>query len=83
LFGLFLEDINYAVDGGMYAEMVKNRSFEYGIEARDEQLHGWEPTSEAVTFEVYDGSADGTALNENNPQYAVVHNTGNFCRKAL
>lgn len=76
LFGLFLEDINYAVDGGMYAEMVKNRSFEYGIEARDEQLHGWEPTSEAVTFEVYDGSADGTALNENNPQYAVVHNTG-------
>lgn len=76
LFGLFLEDINYAVDGGMYVEMVKNRSFEYGIEARDEQLHGWEPTSEAVTFEVYDGSADGTALNENNPQYAVVHNTG-------
>lgn len=76
LFGLFLEDINYAVDGGMYVEMVKNRSFEYGIEARDEQLHGWEATSEAVTFEVRDGSTDGTALNENNPQYAVVHNTG-------
>ena len=81
LFGLFLEDINYAVDGGMYAEMVKNRSFEYGIEARDEQLHGWEPTSEAVTFEVYDGSADGTALNENNTQYVVVHNTGTSSAK--
>lgn len=76
LFGLFLEDINYAVDGGMYTELIKNRSFEYGIEARDEQLHGWESTNEAVTFEVRDGSEDGTALNENNPQYVVVHNTG-------
>lgn len=76
LFGLFLEDINYAVDGGMYVEMIKNRSFEYGIEARDEQLHGWESTNEAVEFTVRDGSEDGTALNENNPQYAVVHNTG-------
>lgn len=76
LFGIFLEDINYAVDGGMYAEMVKNRSFEYGMEARDAGLHGWEVTSEAVEFSVQDGSADGTALNENNPQYAVVHNTG-------
>ena len=76
LFGLFLEDINYAVDGGMYAEMVKNRSFEYGMEARDAQLHGWEVTNGAVAFSVKDGSADGTALNGNNPQYAVVHNTG-------
>ncbi len=76
LFGLFLEDINYAVDGGMYAEMVKNRSFEYGMEARDAGLHGWEVTNEAVEFSVRDGSADGTSLNENNPQYAVVHNTG-------
>lgn len=76
LFGIFLEDINYAVDGGMYAEMVKNRSFEYGMEARDAGLHGWEVTNEAVEFSVADGSADGTALNANNSQYAVVHNTG-------
>ena len=62
LFGLFLEDINYAVDGGMYVEMIKNRSFEYGIEARDEQLHGWESTNEAVTFSVHDGSEDGRRL---------------------
>ena len=32
-FGLFLEDINHALDGGLYAELVKNRSFEYGIHA--------------------------------------------------
>lgn len=76
LFGIFLEDINYAVDGGMYAELVKNRSFEFGMEARDGQLHGWESTNEAVTFSVRDGSEDGTALNENNPQYVVVENAG-------
>ena len=26
--GLFIEDINYAVDGGLYAEMLENRNFE-------------------------------------------------------
>ena len=25
--GLFFEDINYAADGGLYAEMIENRSF--------------------------------------------------------
>ena len=29
LFGIFFEDINYAADGGLYAELVQNRSFEY------------------------------------------------------
>ena len=28
MFGLFFEDINYAADGGLYAEMIENRSFE-------------------------------------------------------
>ena len=28
MYGLFFEDINYAADGGLYAELVKNRSFE-------------------------------------------------------
>lgn len=49
---------------------------EYGMEARDAQLHDWEVTNEAVEFSVKDGREDGTALHENNPQYAVVHNTG-------
>lgn len=26
MYGIFFEDINYAADGGLYAEMVKNRS---------------------------------------------------------
>ncbi len=29
LFGVFFEDINYAADGGLYAELIQNRSFEY------------------------------------------------------
>ncbi len=29
MYGIFFEDINYAADGGLYAEMVKNRSFEF------------------------------------------------------
>ena len=28
LFGIFLEDINLSVDGGLYPEQVRNRSFE-------------------------------------------------------
>lgn len=29
LYGVFFEDINYGGDGGLYAELVANRSFEY------------------------------------------------------
>ena len=37
MYGLFFEDINYAADGGLYAEMVKNRSFEF-----PDPLMGWQ-----------------------------------------
>jgi len=39
LWGIFFEDINYAADGGLYAELVQNRSFEY----TDVQVPGWGP----------------------------------------
>src|SRR5690625_7547352 len=29
LYGLFFEDLNHAADGGLYAEMIQNRSFEF------------------------------------------------------
>ena len=32
LYGIFYEDINYASDGGLYAELIRNRSFEYDAE---------------------------------------------------
>lgn len=41
LLGLFFEDINYAADGGLYAELVQNRSFEYNMAER----HEWNPFS--------------------------------------
>jgi alpha-L-arabinofuranosidase len=41
LFGLFFEDINYSADGGLYAELVQNRSFEYNPAERRE----WHPLS--------------------------------------
>ena len=37
MWGLFFEDINYAADGGIYAELVKNRSFEF----RPDHYMGW------------------------------------------
>ena len=36
MFGVFFEDINFAADGGLYPERVKNRSFEF-----TEPLTGW------------------------------------------
>jgi alpha-L-arabinofuranosidase len=41
LFGLFFEDINYSADGGLYAELVQNRSFEYS----PTEQKGWNPFS--------------------------------------
>lgn len=36
MWGIFFEDINYSADGGLYAEMIKNRSFEF-----PQSLQGW------------------------------------------
>lgn len=40
LFGLFFEDVNFAADGGLYPERVKNRSFEF-----PDPLMGWKEAS--------------------------------------
>ena len=43
-YGIFFEDINHAADGGLYAELIRNRSFEdgprYGAPA---DMQGWRP----------------------------------------
>ena len=36
MYGLFFEDINYGADGGLYAELIKNRSFEF-----PQRFMGW------------------------------------------
>ena len=37
MYGIFFEDINFGADGGLYAEMVQNRSFEF-----PSRLMGWD-----------------------------------------
>lgn len=74
LYGLFFEDINYGADGGLYAELLQNRSFEYEdiLNPRTtDHYNGW-------GFNLNFG-ATGTAivgteapLNENNPTYMRV-----------
>ena len=38
MYGIFFEDINFGADGGLYAELIKNRSFEF-----ENPWGGWEP----------------------------------------
>ncbi len=77
LFGIFIEDINFAADGGLYAEMVQNRSFEFTKLAKGNEFHAWSEVG-SINAEVRTG--DGTAkgdyapLNENNPNYVTLEN---------
>ena len=73
LLGLFFEDINYAADGGLYAELVQNRSFEYTASERRE----WNPFSfwEFISPGFSIGRVNvGTAapIHPNNPTYIVL-----------
>jgi len=73
LFGLFIEDINYAADGGLYAELVQNRSFEYS----PTEQGGWHPLSywqySSPGFSIGRISVETTSpINTNNPHYIVL-----------
>ncbi len=74
LYGVFFEDINFAADGGLYAELVINRSFEYGELAADDQLHGWSKVNGADLEVRIDDKAN--ALNANNTNYLIITNNG-------
>ena len=74
LFGLFFEDINYAADGGLYAELVQNRSFEYSPTDRRE----WHPFSfwQYITPGFSYGSINietNAPVHPNNPHYLVLN----------
>ncbi len=73
LFGLFFEDINFAADGGLYAEKVVNRSFEYTELAADDAFFGWSRVGGADAQVKLDDKEN--ALNENNTNYLVINNT--------
>lgn len=63
MYGLFFEDINYAADGGLYAEMIKNRSFEF-----PQNLAAW------VTYGDVQLQNDGPF--ERNPHYVRLASAG-------
>lgn len=53
MYGIFFEDINFAADGGLYAELVKNRSFEFEL-----PMMGWiQPNSDRHSFNKKSGIA--------------------------
>lgn len=53
MYGIFFEDINFSADGGLYAEMVKNRSFEF-----DQPLMGWaQPSTNPYSSNLNSGIA--------------------------
>lgn len=81
LFGLFFEDINYSADGGLYAELVQNRSFEYNPTEQRE----WHPLSfwEYITpgFSYGKISVESASpVHPNNPHYIdlAVEFVGNY-----
>lgn len=63
MYGLFFEDINYGADGGLYAEKIKNRSFDF-----PQALLGW------TTFGNVDVLEDGPF--ERNPNYVRLSPSG-------
>ncbi|MBN1517219.1 alpha-N-arabinofuranosidase [Candidatus Sumerlaeota bacterium] len=74
LFGIFFEDINYAADGGLYAELVRNRSFEFQAIENPEwnQLTGWELTKRGEG-EGWMGLDAAWPVHPNNPHYVTLH----------
>src|SRR5262245_66368129 len=69
MWGIFFEDINFGADGGLYAELVKNRSFEF-----DSPLMGWKE-EKTDRFSNNLGSGSTMIIHENkthNPRYAHV-----------
>ncbi len=69
MYGIFFEDINFAADGGLYGELVKNRSFEF-----PQELMGWQ------TFGCVDVEDDGPF--ERCPHYVVLSDPGHKERRS-
>ncbi|WP_276379179.1 alpha-L-arabinofuranosidase C-terminal domain-containing protein [Flavobacterium sp. H4147] len=72
MYGVFFEDINFAADGGLYAEMIKNRSFEFLF-----PMMGWnEPNSDRHKLNQQSGIA-------NVIQYSQQGTNHNYCRVTI
>jgi alpha-L-arabinofuranosidase len=79
MYGVFFEDINFAADGGLYAELVRNRSFEFlpNDHWSYNGMTAWSPTATGGgtgTVRTVNGDA---RMNERNRTYLEVDLTGN------
>ena len=70
MYGIFFEDINYAADGGLYAELVKNRSFEF-----PNAFTGWDISGKVTLMN------DGPF--ERNPHYVRLAPSGHSDRHTM
>ena len=73
MYGIFFEDINFAADGGLYAELIKNRSFEF-----DEPLTGWkQPNTKTLSPNLDSGfliiHTDASKANKNYARITVLN----------
>jgi alpha-L-arabinofuranosidase len=64
MYGIFFEDINFGADGGLYAEMVENRSFEF-----PDRLMGWNTFGNVSLTDVKPAF-------DRNPHYVTLTNAG-------
>ena len=64
LIGIFFEDINYAADGGLYAELIQNRDFEYS--EGDNRREKWN----AKTSWTLEGDGTEWSIVTDNPLHA-------------
>ena len=71
MYGVFFEDINFGADGGLYAELVKNRSFEF-----PQPFVGWTPFGDVTVM-------DENPAFDRNPHYVHVVNDGRLLRAGL
>ena len=71
MYGIFFEDINFGADGGLYAELVKNRSFEF-----PQSFVGWVPFGD-VTVQ------DADPAFPRNPHYIRIVNDGRLLRAGI
>lgn len=72
LIGIFFEDINYSADGGLYAELIQNRDFEYapsdrGNDTNWNATHSWSVQGSDAVLSI----ATDAPIHPNNPHYAV------------
>lgn len=75
LIGVFFEDINYAADGGLYAELIQNRDFEYNPADKENRDNNW---NSRKAWSVSDNniilSIDTVnPIHHNNKNYAVLN----------